>query len=532
MKAIQYPRVSGKAPHAAPVERTPRDGAHRLASRRIPSLVIKFVFLSCFILAPLLPVTGFLAAFGVFQVFELIAPNVQAGGIPIGGQTVYQAAIEINKVWNQGHDISVSDGTHTWVLKPSQLGLSVDALKTARNAYQIGHNRVLWTDIEQIGDSQRNGRQVPIEFSLDRDSARSGLQALSSQANIPPINASLSLQGSDLVAVPGVVGYNLDIERSLQGLEVNLRTVMNSRQFSLSLSPVAPRIGDVSVVKAEAEQLLQSPLQLQAYDPISNEQINWSVTREIIASWLRIETSSDQVTISIDDALATRYMSDLAGSLGPERWIDLGENTLPVSQWLAQGSVPTWIIRHNPTMYTVASGDTFLTIGWKLGIPYWRIAQANPDVDQKTLRGGEQIIIPSKDDLLPLPVILNKRIVISISQQRMWTYQDGNQLQEYVISTGIDRSPTQPGVYQVQTHELSAYAAQWDLTMPHFLGIYEAWPGFMNGIHGLPTLSNGQQLWANVLGKPASYGCIILNIGPAEEVYNWAEDGVVVEIQR
>ena len=58
-----------------------------------------------------------------------------------------------------------------------------------------------------------------------------------------------------------------------------------------------------------------------------------------------------------------------------------------------------------------------------------------------------------------------------------------------------------------------------------------AWPGFMNGIHGLPTLSNGRRLWESILGKPAPYGCIILKLDAAEWLYNWAEDGVVVEIQ-
>jgi lipoprotein-anchoring transpeptidase ErfK/SrfK len=133
--------------------------------------------------------------------------------------------------------------------------------------------------------------------------------------------------------------------------------------------------------------------------------------------------------------------------------------------------------------------------------------------------------------MLPLPVIPNKRIVIGIGQQRLWVYQDGNLLSKHVISTGVDRSPTQPGVFQVQTHELEAYASVWDLTMPHFLGVYEAWPGFMNGIHGLPMLSNGRRLWKNILGKPASYGCIIMDLDEAEWLYNWAEDGVVVEIK-
>ena len=164
-------------------------------------------------------------------------------------------------------------------------------------------------------------------------------------------------------------------------------------------------------------------------------------------------------------------------------------------------------------------------------MPFWKIVQANPGLDPDILLDGAKLNIPSKDELIPLPLVFNKRVVISIGKQRLWAYQDGSLLVEHMISTGIDRSPTQPGIFQVQTHEKNAYASVWDLYMPHFLGIYEAWPGFMNGIHGLPTLSNGQRLWANILGKPASYGCIILNLDAAKWLYQWAEAGVIVEIR-
>ena len=158
------------------------------------------------------------------------------------------------------------------------------------------------------------------------------------------------------------------------------------------------------------------------------------------------------------------------------------------------------------------------------------ILRANPDVDPDALLIGAELVVPSKDELLPIPIIPNKRIVLSINKQRMWIYENGERIRTFVISTGIDRSPTQPGVFQVQSHKKNAYASVWDLHMPHFLGVYEAWPGFMNGIHGLPTLSSGQRLWANILGRPASYGCIILDLGAAKWLYEWAEEGVIVEI--
>ena len=172
-----------------------------------------------------------------------------------------------------------------------------------------------------------------------------------------------------------------------------------------------------------------------------------------------------------------------------------------------------------------------LKIGWKFGIPFWMILQANPGLDPDKLSGWAGADHPIQRPAVTLPVVENKRIVISIRQQRLSIYKDGKLVAKHPISTGIDRSPTQPGVFQVLSHQRKAYASIWDLTMPNFLAIYEAWPGFYNGIHGLPTLSNGRRLWANILGRPASFGCIILDLKAARDLYDWAEDGVVVEIK-
>lgn len=531
MRSIHHAGAVSKHIRTSAPARNPAPPIYLKQDRRLSPFLIKLIFLSSLFIAPWIPVAALLAVYGAFLGYGWIAPNVQAAGTPIGGLTVYQAAVEINKDWNLAQRITASDGVRSWVLASSQLGISIDALKTAQNAYRIGRGQDLIGGFGEMLESQRSGREIPVELSFDPESAQAGLQAFAAQVNIPPVNASLSIDGESLTATPGVQGYNLDIERTLQSIAADPRAVLTARRLTLALAPVAPRLRDVSAVKAQAEALLSQPFSLQAYDPISDEHLSWPVPKEVIASWMRINTTNDAVTLSIDETQAAQYAAGLAGSLGPERWIDFGENSPSMAQSLQEGKAPTWIVKHQATTYIVEEGDTLLKIGWKVGMPYWRIAQANPDLDQNAMREGQKITIPSKDDLLPLPVIADKRIVISISEQHMWTYQDEKQLNDYVISTGIDRSPTQPGIFQVQTHELSAYAALWDLTMPHFLGIYEAWPGFMNGIHGLPTLSNGQQLWASILGRPASYGCIILNTGPAEDVFNWAENGVVVEIR-
>jgi lipoprotein-anchoring transpeptidase ErfK/SrfK len=147
---------------------------------------------------------------------------------------------------------------------------------------------------------------------------------------------------------------------------------------------------------------------------------------------------------------------------------------------------------------------------------------------------GQTITIPSPDELLPLPIVENKRVVVSISDQRMWAYENGALKWEWPVSTGIDSSPTAPGIFQVQSHEPNAYASSWDLWMPNFMGIYRPVPSsdFMNGFHGFPTRNGANLLWTNSLGHKVTYGCILLSNDNAPRLYDWAEEGVVVEVQR
>jgi lipoprotein-anchoring transpeptidase ErfK/SrfK len=116
----------------------------------------------------------------------------------------------------------------------------------------------------------------------------------------------------------------------------------------------------------------------------------------------------------------------------------------------------------------------------------------------------------------------------------MWAYENGAVKWEWPVSTGITSSPAAPGIFQIQSHDLNAYAANWDLWMPHFMGIYRPVPtsDFMNGFHGFPTRNGSTLLWTDDLGHRVTYGCILISSDNAITLYDWAEEGVVVEIQK
>lgn len=63
-----------------------------------------------------------------------------------------------------------------------------------------------------------------------------------------------------------------------------------------------------------------------------------------------------------------------------------------------------------------------------------------------------------------------------------------------------------------------------------FMGMYEVSTGLMNGFHGQVELPNGAYLGGGNVGQPFTYGCVMSRPEEAEFLYNWAEDGVVVEV--
>jgi lipoprotein-anchoring transpeptidase ErfK/SrfK len=123
----------------------------------------------------------------------------------------------------------------------------------------------------------------------------------------------------------------------------------------------------------------------------------------------------------------------------------------------------------------------------------------------------------------------SKYILVDISEQHMYVYEGDALIYSFVASTGMNNA-TRTGTFAVQSKIPSAYGSTWNIWMPSWLGIYWA-GGLENGIHALPILPNGGILWAGFLGRPVSYGCVVLGTYEAQLLFDWAEMGTPVEIR-
>jgi len=307
-------------------------------------------------------------------------------------------------------------------------------------------------------------------------------------------------------------------------------------RFTLPVVTRLPAITDVSGIVREVEPLLAAPITLRLSDPIRDERSTWTASPADMSRWLAFQVTGTgaekSLSWSVDEAMVAAYVTEQNNSFGDERYVD-PNTTVPalVEAFKARQPEISQRVYHGEREHIVKSGETLSSIAFDYGMPYPWLLKSNPGTGDN-LFVGDAIKIPSVDGLLPLPVVENKRIKISLKDQKMQAYEDGKLKWDWVASTGIASSPTSPGVFQIQTHDPLAYAANWNLYMPSFMGIYRPVPdqAFMNGFHGFPSRDQKQILWQRNLGKPITYGCILLDSKNAKLLYDWAEEGVVVEI--
>lgn len=180
------------------------------------------------------------------------------------------------------------------------------------------------------------------------------------------------------------------------------------------------------------------------------------------------------------------------------------------------------------TTVTVAPGDTLTSIGERVGTTAVALARLNR-IEGETIYAGQVLEVPRDGAGFGAGGAVGKRIEVDIDEQRMYVWEGDVLVHNWTVSTGLASHPTRTGSFAVQSKVPMAWSSAWELSMPSWLGIYWA-GGSENGIHALPIINDGTQIWAGFLGSPISYGCVVLGTAEAAQLYEWADIGTPVEI--
>jgi len=484
-------------------------------------LLVPVALLGLFLVTLLVVVLGLKLVFS-----SQILPGVHVADVALGGLSQVEAAQVLSRNWDT---LTLRDNEHTWNINPATLGLMLDANRSAAAAFAQGHG--------EGGLRALLGRvDVAPVLIVDTATVREELTRIARNFAIAPVNAGVEFVNGQVRATEAEQGRSLDIEATVLALQ-NGVAFNDAGEVTLIMRDITPAVSDSTPVVAQAQALLANPLDIRVFDPVTGDSMFWSLLPQEWAQWITAAPDANSpigLTLDANPAAIRAYLrQQVDAAFDDSRSLDFDAAVQSIRSALAAGQPDDAFVtvQHGNRRHIVQPGETLSSIGYDYGIPYLYIQEANSHI--ASVSPGQEIIIPPADSFLLTEIVPNKRIVVDISEQRTRVYENGALKWDWPSSTGINSSPTWTGIYQILTHVPSAYAGIWDLNMPNFMGVYQPVPGsdFMNGFHGIPTRGGGQVVWENSVGTPVTFGCILLSDANSQRLYNWAEEGVVVEIR-
>lgn len=199
--------------------------------------------------------------------------------------------------------------------------------------------------------------------------------------------------------------------------------------------------------------------------------------------------------------------------------------------------VPAPITSPGQRTHVVQAGEHLASIASAYGVSWPAIAAMNNISDPNQIYAGQTLVIPDVDTGLGVyaqpeawaapaaaapTITTGKEIVVDLSDQRVYAYENGALVRNVLVSTGLWDTPTVSGDYRIYVK----YDSQL-MTGPGY---------FLPGVPWVMYFYQGYSLhgtyWHNNFGQPMSHGCVNMPTDEAGWLYTWAPIGTPVHIQQ
>lgn len=172
----------------------------------------------------------------------------------------------------------------------------------------------------------------------------------------------------------------------------------------------------------------------------------------------------------------------------------------------------------DPIFYTVEPGETLSEIAIRFDLSVNDLVRANHLADPNFIYTGQQLLIATVPIVVPEPTSsTGKQIIVVLSTQRTYAFEDGVLVMEFKVGTGKFSTPTVTGSYRIERKYVVT-----DMSGPGYY-IYDVpWTMYFHlgyGFHGADWNPNLHQ---------TSHGCINMHKADAEQLFKWAEVGTPV----
>ena len=249
-----------------------------------------------------------------------IFPNIQIGWINLSGQAPIDAADLLKREiqYPEQGEITLQYDDLSWTATPAELGLFFSPQFNAELAFNTGREGNIARRIAAQIQILRHGMILAPQFVMDEKTGSEYLAGLAADVNQPVMEASLELDGLEVVVQPGQIGREMDIQASLEVVGLQMQS-MQDGSIPLIVTETYPVILDVTAQAEFARQILSQPLLLQIPDAADNDPGPWSIQPDKLVEMMIIERintdNGGEYRIALDSEALREYLVGREGTI-------------------------------------------------------------------------------------------------------------------------------------------------------------------------------------------------------------------------
>jgi vancomycin resistance protein YoaR len=264
--------------------------------------------------------------------------------------------------------------------------MAFDASSSAQAAYQLGRSGGLFASLDGQLRARSQGAEIAPVILFDQRVAYQYLQALATEVDQPVVEASLKVEGTNVVAIPSQAGRILDVDGTLVFITAQMQSFRDG-EIPLVVREQQPKIMDVSAQAEVARRILSQPMRLSVPNSSGSDPGPWNYDVQILANMLTVQqvdvgdTVEVQVTLDPEQlrelllGIATRVDRssenarfifndetrelDLSKNATVGRSLDISDSAAGINAALVQGQhdIPLVIVESPPAVPDTALGS-------------------------------------------------------------------------------------------------------------------------------------------------------------------------------
>lgn len=239
---------------------------------------------------------GFASLIGFEVVYaDRVYPGVYVETTDLSGLTITEASQRLADALPYTYEgqLVLTYSDQSWDMRPIDLGYVVEPTNSARKALDVGRQGGALENLIEQGQAWFQGVQISPAAYYDERIAQIFLQSIAAGIDQPMIEATLALEGSEVLVKSGQVGREVDIQATLAQI-APVMMGMADAEIPLIVNETHPAILDVGPQAELAREILSEPLVLKDTGDAEDGE-TWTISPEELAGMLIITRNDNDV---------------------------------------------------------------------------------------------------------------------------------------------------------------------------------------------------------------------------------------------